>query len=134
MRYALDLRFNVRPATYWWYYDPAGSRLVIDCYGGHIGKPEKVDLSRASPFRGVRVTNRSTNMSLGGKQALIEITADPGWRLQAAPAPDNVIRVTADKPLSPPRPKSRRRYLIPLVATGAGVVVAMAVLLIVGRS
>jgi hypothetical protein len=127
MAYALDLRFTVRPPVYWWYYDADGARLVIDCYGGHLSEPDTIRISQASPFRSVRITNRSTKMSLAGKQGLIEVKTDPGWRLRAAPAPENTLRVIADRAFSPTEEKKRRRYLIPLVVAGTALVAGLAV-------
>ncbi|MBD3318205.1 MAG: hypothetical protein GF344_20670 [Chitinivibrionales bacterium] len=133
MVYTFHLCFDSLPPSYWWYFEPSASKLIIDCYGGEIKKTTTTALPRVGPFRKVHVTNRRTKMSLSGKQALIEIVADQGWKLRAAPARNQTIRVTASKPLSAPKLKKKRYYHLPfLISAAAGVVTVLTALIVGG--
>jgi len=128
--------FRKAPESYWTFYDRQGGFLVLDIYGAKLEMQTELDLSGNEVFKGIKVENLETSMSLSGEQARVYLKVEAGWRFEAETMSKSVIQITARKTLAPPKPvkrKSRRviLYILAAVAASAG---TFALIILIGRS
>ncbi len=134
--YRTNIVFRKAPESYWTFYDRQGGFLVLDIYGAKLEMQTELDLSGNEVFKGIKVENLETSMSLSGEQARVYLKVEAGWRFEAETMSKSVIQITARKTLAPPKPvkrKSRRviLYILAAVAASAG---TFALIILIGRS
>jgi hypothetical protein len=81
--YRTDLVFRKAPDSYWIFFDKQSNHLVLDIYGGKIQAKEGIAVGDNEVFSELHIENRETSMALSGKQSLIRLKAEPGWRYEA---------------------------------------------------
>jgi len=129
--YKVDFLFDRCPANCWWYYDPSGTRVVIEMYDYFVNVQDTLSIKPAPPVTAIECKNSSTPLVLSGKKSQIFLRLREEYHCEASCSNDT-LRVVLWKELSAlSKHVVRKKRRAPLIIVPALLVVFCAAMTVV---